>query len=239
MSLIERASTFHRSGFERTPFVFSYDISSPKQARAVRRCLRRWRLDGQLSVHEVILTPPEAEALGVELVDLVDPKTDSLILFRLSRRGDGPVYALSSKTPLMLFAQRMAALPRYLHDGCYVVAYDVSHPRRLRRIQRVTSEQGVFLQRSVYLFRGKGSELSAMLHRAEQVLTQGEDDMRVYALSAPDDLWFLCGAVPPLTGLVNHPAPEMWQRLQRWTTNPDMEGPRNPASTSLFGANHG
>jgi len=132
----------------------------------VRKDKARWTRDltmqdveRQLSVHEVILTPPEAEALSVELVELVDQDTDSLIVFRLSRRGDGPVYALSSGTPLMLFAQRMAPLPKYLHDGWYIVAYDVSHPQRLRRVQRVTSRQGVFLQRSVYLFHGIGNSI--------------------------------------------------------------------------------
>lgn len=223
MSLLDRASTFRRSGFERAPFVFSYDISSPKNARSVRRCLRRWRMDGQLSVHEAILTPPEAEALSVELADLVDPETDSLLVFRLSRRGHGPVLSLSSIMPATPFARHREPLPRYLHDGWYVVAYDVSEPRRLRRVQRITSQHGAFLQRSVYLFSGEGAALAEVLREAAGVLEQGQDDLRVYALSGPDDLWFLCGEAPPLTGVTQTPSPQMWQRLHGWTMSQSTE----------------
>jgi len=225
MSLLNRASSFRRSGFERAPFVFSYDISSPKIARAVRRCLRRWRMDGQLSVHEAILTPPEAESLSIELADLVDPQTDSLVVFRLSRRGSGPILSLSSMMPTTPFARHREPLPRYLHDGWYVVAYDVSEPRRLRRVHRVTSTHGTFLQRSVYLFSGEGAALVKVLQDATLVLEQGQDDLRVYALSGPDDLWFLCGTAPPLTGVTRTNTPQMWQHLRGWAMSADANQP--------------
>jgi hypothetical protein len=54
MKVPNPASNFRRCPTQRLPFVFSYDISSSTQARAVRRYLRRWRMDGQLSVHETI-----------------------------------------------------------------------------------------------------------------------------------------------------------------------------------------
>jgi len=203
MRPLPHATSFSRSGFERAMFVFSYDISSPRSARQVRRILYPLRLDGQLSVHEVILTPPEAGAVSLDLLDLVDPKTDSLVVFRLSRRGNGPVYSLSSARPAMLFAQPMSAPPRHLHDGCYVLAYDVRDVRRLRRVHRTMSRKTVFLQRSLYLFQGAGAELGALVREATKLLEQGLDDLRLYALAGPDDLWFLCGGAPPLTGLVN------------------------------------
>ena len=205
MSLLERASSFQRSVFDRAPFVFSYDIHLPKIASAARRCLRRWRMDGQYSVHETVLTPTEAEALSVELIEVLDPETDSLIVFRLSRRGDGPIYTLSARAAPGPFPVPRPPLPRLLHDGVYVVAYDVTEPRRLRRVQRVTSRHGVFLQRSVYFFSGEGTELVRVLREAAGVLEQGQDDLRVYALSGPDDLWFLCGTSPPLVGLIHLP----------------------------------
>lgn len=196
------ATSFTRSGFERAMFVFSYDISLPKLARQVRRILYPRRFDGQLSVHEVVMTPPEAGALGRALVEIVDPETDSLVVFRLSRRGDGPVYALSSARPDSMFAHRMADLPRYLHDGCYVLAYDVRDPRRLRRVQRMMSRKTLFLQRSLYLFQGDGGSLIGLLREVGDLLKQDVDDLRIYALSTPEDLWFLCGVVPPLTGFM-------------------------------------
>lgn len=219
MSLLERASSFQRSGFDRAPFVFSYDISSAKVSSAARRCLRRWRMDGQYSVHETVLTPSEAEALSMELMEIVDPSTDSLIMFRLSRRGDGPIYSLSARMTPGPFPVPHPPLPRLLHDGCYVVAYDVSDPRRLQRVQRVTSRQGLFLQRSVYFFSGQGVELVRVLQEAAELLLQGEDDLRVYSLSGPDDLWFLCGSAPPLAGLTPTEDRVLPPRLRAWVTN--------------------
>lgn len=197
------ATSFTRSGFERAMFVFSYDISSPRQARLVRRVLFPLRMDGQLSVHEVILTPPEAGSVSRKLVDLVDDKTDSLVVFRLSRRGDGPVYALSLARSLSMFAHQLPSVPRYLHDGCYVLAYDVRNVRRLRRVHRAMSRKTVFLQRSLYLYQGAGTDLIAVLREVGELLKQKEDDLRVYSLTGPDDLWFLCGTAPPLSGFVN------------------------------------
>ncbi|MBK1620157.1 hypothetical protein CKO42_17255 [Lamprobacter modestohalophilus] len=200
MSLLERASGFERSGFERAMFVFSYDISSPKNARAVRRVLKRWRLDGQLSVHEAIVTPGQAEALGVELAEQVDPETDSLIVFRLSRRGHGPVMVLSAPTAPS-FARLPEGVPRFPADGIYVLAYDVRHPKRLRRVQQATRSVGIFVQRSVYVYQGSGASLAALVNRLRDLLNMQEDDCRVYVLSGADDLWFFAGSPPPLAGL--------------------------------------
>lgn len=211
MSFLDRASSFERSGFERAPFVFCYDISSPRQARLVRKQLRTWRLDGQLSVHEVVATPPQAEALGAQLLELINPETDSLIVFRMSRRGEGPVYALTradSATPL---ACQVLAVPNYPGDGWFVVSYDIRDAKRLRLVQRVTGRYAAFLQRSVYLFSGPGGQLKTLADAVLPLLEKGEDDMRLYPLSGPDDLWFLCGGPPPLVGAGMEPlSPLSW-----------------------------
>lgn len=189
----------------RTSFVFSYDISSPKRSRAVRRCLRGWRLDGQKSVHETRLTPREAATLGDEICDLLDPGADNLLVFRLSARGDGPIYAVSTLAPAVPFAHQSPPPPAHLHSGWYVLAYDVTDKRRLRRVQRIMSRETIFLQRSVYLFRGSGRDLWSLLHETRRILKQDEDDLRLYALASVEDLWFLCGPIPPLDGLPDTP----------------------------------
>lgn len=201
MSLIDKLSSLQHMGFERASFVFSYDISDPKNARAVRRCLQRWRMDGQLSVHEAVMTAVEVETLSVELVELIDPQTDRLLVFRLSRRGQGPVLQFCALQPAIPFAHFPQAMPESLHDGWYVLAYDVFDRQRLVRIQRLARRKTIFLQRSVYLFYGLGLHLMSLLHETAGVLLQGEDDLRVYPLSRPGDLWFLCGGPPPLAGL--------------------------------------
>ena len=212
MSLLVRASSFERSLFERAPFVISYDISSPKMARAVRRLLQRWRLDGQLSVHEIVATPSQAEALAVELMERVDAETDSLILFRLSRRGDGPVHALVRSDTATPLAFPPRGMPTYPEDGWFLVTYDIRDARRLRRVQRVTGRFAAFLQRSVYLFVGPGARLRALTEEVLPLLAGGEDDVRIYPLSGPDDLWFLCGAPPTLVGAGQAPvSPWHWR----------------------------
>ncbi|WP_006787898.1 CRISPR-associated endonuclease Cas2 [Thiorhodospira sibirica] len=203
MSLLDKLTQLQHMGFERSSFVFSYDISDPKNARAVRRCLQRWRMDGQLSVHEAVMTAVEVETLSVELAELIDPQTDRLLVFRLSRRGQGPVLQLSAVQPVIPFAHLPQTMPESLHDGWYVLAYDIFDRQRLIRIQRLLRRKTIFLQRSVYLFYGLGFHLIKLLNDTVELLLNGEDDLRVYPLSKPSDLWFLCGNTPPLAGLEN------------------------------------
>ncbi len=75
----------------RRPVVIAYDISSNRRRRRVRRLLHRWRLDGQKSVHECLLSLREAEELYLQIMELIDPKTDRLLLAWLHPHG--PVLA--------------------------------------------------------------------------------------------------------------------------------------------------
>lgn len=69
----------------RKPVVISYDVSSDKRRRRMLRILKQWRLDGQYSVCECSLTRTEAGELFLQLVELLDPETDSLLLAWLDR----------------------------------------------------------------------------------------------------------------------------------------------------------
>jgi CRISPR-associated protein Cas2 len=60
--------------------IIAYDIVSNRRRRAALAVCRRWRLDGQLSVHECRLTDAEATELYLQLADLIDPLTDRLML---------------------------------------------------------------------------------------------------------------------------------------------------------------
>jgi CRISPR-associated protein Cas2 len=64
----------------RKPAVIAYDIVCDKRRRRVARCLRTWRLDGQYSLIECRLTEPEARELFIQLVALIDPDQDALLL---------------------------------------------------------------------------------------------------------------------------------------------------------------
>ena len=62
------------------PAVIAYDIVSDKRRRRVARCLKTWRLDGQYSLFECRLTDAEAQELFLQLIDLIDPDQDHLLL---------------------------------------------------------------------------------------------------------------------------------------------------------------
>jgi CRISPR-associated protein Cas2 len=181
------------------PYLFAYDISEPKRARQVLKCLREWRVDGQLSVHETWLAPSLAETLAIEVLDLIDPATDRLLLGRLSRRGGAPVVTLSraESSPLPL-GQPPGDRPVRWSGGWYLLAYDIRDERRLRRVQRVSARDCLGLQRSVYLYSGGGGRLARLLAELAELAVPGEDDLRLYALNGPADLWLLSGPAPPV-----------------------------------------
>lgn len=68
----------------RKPAVIAYDISSSRRRRRVHKRLLAWRIDGQKSVHECLLNQREAEELYAQLMDLIDPDSDHLLLAWLS-----------------------------------------------------------------------------------------------------------------------------------------------------------
>lgn len=201
------------------PYLFAYDVAAPRRARQVLRCLQRWRIDGQLSVHETQLLPFQARELAAELLEYVDRRADRLLLCRLSQRGGAPVYALSLSRPRppMMGSRTPAPLPSRLQEGWYLLAYDVRDERRLQRTQSRTAKVCTYLQRSVYLYHGEGTGLARLLEEVTEELEHHVDDMRLYALSGPRDLWFLSGPVPPLASIKDKRlGASLWQRLLSW-----------------------
>jgi len=204
------------------PYLFTYDIRCPRRGRQVLQCLRRWRVDGQLSVHETWLAPPQVRELATELVGLVDRATDSVVACRLTQRRSRPIYqwfAGQGRAPLF-GGQAPATMPERLHQGWYLLAYDVRDPDRLRRVQRRTAQDALFIQRSVYLYQGGGTPLNRLVQEVGKLLVRGKDDLRLYVLSGPRDLWFLSGAIPPLPGqpqptaaAAPDPPKPLWRRL--------------------------
>ncbi len=81
--------------------LIAYDIQDDRLRRRALRTLREWRLDGQLSVHECLLTEAEAVALLAQLNQDLDPATDRLLFAWVEgqrpilARGTGRVAAVS------------------------------------------------------------------------------------------------------------------------------------------------
>jgi CRISPR-associated protein Cas2 len=64
----------------RRPAIVAYDVAENRRRRRLFRLLQGWRSDGQLSLHECLLTSREAEELFIQMREIIDPDTDRLLL---------------------------------------------------------------------------------------------------------------------------------------------------------------
>lgn len=60
--------------------LIAYDISHPKRRYRALKILKRWRLDGQKSVHECMLTTEQAQNLKNELTHVMNAEEDKLLM---------------------------------------------------------------------------------------------------------------------------------------------------------------
>jgi len=105
-------------------------------------------------------------------------------------------------------------VPAKLAKGDYLICYDIRENRRLQRIQRLTAKLTVYLQRSVYLYRGQGQGLLDFFTKVRAEMEEG-DDLRIYNMSHVRDMWFLSyeKSVVQEVGQPQGIAPTWWQRL--------------------------
>lgn len=65
----------------------------------------------------------------------------------------------------------------------YIIAYDISSPKRLRKIHRVVKEYTMGLQYSVFIAPFDKLLLNEMQERLKHIIVPSEDDIRIYPLS--------------------------------------------------------
>lgn len=78
--------------------VIAYDISEDARRRRVHRCLKKWGLDAQYSLFECQLGSREAEELFLQLSDLLDETTDSLLLAWMDKKRKPRMVTVVKKT---------------------------------------------------------------------------------------------------------------------------------------------
>jgi CRISPR-associated protein Cas2 len=71
----------------------------------------------------------------------------------------------------------------------YLIAYDITDPRRLQRLHRALRKEAMAVQRSVFLVAGSVSRVEGLLDRLETLLDPEEDDLRAYPVPPPEHLW--------------------------------------------------
>jgi len=72
----------------------------------------------------------------------------------------------------------------------HLIAYDIACPRRLYRVHRALTDQGVPLQYSVFLCILNNASRDKLINTLEQYIDKKQDDIRIYPL--PLKPWFIC-----------------------------------------------
>ncbi|KXW57593.1 CRISPR-associated endoribonuclease Cas2 [Ferrovum myxofaciens] len=65
---------------------------------------------------------------------------------------------------------------------CWVIAYDISDPRRLQRVHRAMMRHATPIEYSVFLLMGTENERTRCLEEASGLIDDHSDDLRCYPL---------------------------------------------------------
>ena len=102
------------------------------------------------------------------------------------------------------------------HTHWYLVAYDITEPKRLTKVHRFLKKRGGLpLQKSVFAWMGRESTLQKLIQELKKRLDEKTDDLRIYPIASLQsiDLWGKSKKSPLLT---EAPPQTPWQRLKRW-----------------------
>lgn len=91
----------------------------------------------------------------------------------------------------------MAAQPEL-----FLVAYDISCPRRLRRVHRYLKKRAVYVQYSVCVLEASRSEAERVRDDVAALIDPDRDDVRFYRLDPDLDIAFLGASTPFPEGVV-------------------------------------
>ena len=74
------------------------------------------------------------------------------------------------------------------HERTYIVAYDISDPKRWRRVFKVMHGYGTWLQLSLFQCRLNGARRVEMAMRLEELVRTGKDHVLILDLGPADDI---------------------------------------------------
>lgn len=85
---------------------------------------------------------------------------------------------------------RIQPIP-HSHTQRWLLAHDIRDKKRLQRVWRFLSQEGVRLQYSVYLLAGTRHQVEAIIDRLQQLIDESADDVRIYPLTENTRIWGL------------------------------------------------
>lgn len=83
----------------------------------------------------------------------------------------------------------------------YLIAYDIRHVKRLRRVHYYISKRATPLQKSVFLVKETPSTVEAISRGLLALADTDEDDIRLYPIQQMDQIWMAGRQAKQLQGL--------------------------------------
>ena len=71
----------------------------------------------------------------------------------------------------------------------YLLSYDISHEKRLKKFHYRIKKQALALQKSVFLIEADAKEVEQLLTLVQQYTHTLEDDVRLYPIKHPRAIW--------------------------------------------------
>lgn len=106
-------------------------------------------------------------------------------------------------------------LPAWAREPCrrpidrkrlWFVAYDISEPKRLKRVATLCEEHGLRIQYSLFALLATIQEVRAFCGELESRIRQGADDVRLYAIAADVPILHCGRPLQPADLIPLHPA---------------------------------
>ena len=73
--------------------------------------------------------------------------------------------------------------------GWYLIAYDIANPGRLSKVHRKLKNEGLAIQKSLFLVQETESRINKLLDSIASIMALCEDDLRAYPIMHPDKIW--------------------------------------------------
>ena len=64
----------------------------------------------------------------------------------------------------------------------YLIAYDVRHPGRLKKLAKIAQDYGIRMQKSIFEAELLPSELQSMMSRMKNIINPAEDGIKIFRL---------------------------------------------------------
>ena len=77
------------------------------------------------------------------------------------------------------------------YPASWILAYDITDKRRLQRVSKYMSQEGIRLQLSIYLLTGHRKQIELVVAQLLQWIDIQSDDVRIYGLTDYSKIWLL------------------------------------------------